>query len=175
MCQAVQEGKVKATDIRNMLKNLEHSSGRLSVQYHKAQNEINETFQFYRSMLEERKQELLKELDSVFSARQVALTVLNQKGQETVDKIYQTCDFVERLTKYASTAEVLMFKKLLDSKLLALASFNPDTSLTNAACDLEFVSNYQAIQVSISIIFAHFVHEFIFCAVLALLIQSDII
>ncbi|KAE8748001.1 hypothetical protein FOCC_FOCC005196 [Frankliniella occidentalis] len=149
MIQAVQEGKVKATDIRNMLKNLEHSSGRLSVQYHKAQNEINETFQFYRSMLEERKQELLKELDSVFSARQVALNVLNQKGQETVDKIYQTCDFVERLTKYASTAEVLMFKKLLDSKLLALASFNPDTSLTNAACDLEFVSNYQAIQVGV--------------------------
>uniref|UniRef100_A0A1B6CC71 Brain tumor protein n=1 Tax=Clastoptera arizonana TaxID=38151 RepID=A0A1B6CC71_9HEMI len=148
MNQAVQEGKNKATDIRNMIKNLEHSSGRLQVQYHKAQNEINDTFQFYRSMLEERKQELLKELESVFSAKQMNLSVVGQKAQETVDKIFQTCDFVERLIKYAGTTECLLFKKLLDSKLQSLTSYNPEATL-QAACDLEFVSNYQAIQVGV--------------------------
>jgi len=147
MTQAIQESKLKATDIRNMLKTVEHSTGKLQVQYHKAQNEINETFQFYRSMLEERKQELLKELESVFSAKQVALNALGQKGQETVEKIYQTCEFFERITKFGSTAEALMFKKLLDTKLPQMVAFNPDTNLANTACELEFVSNYQAIQV----------------------------
>lgn len=148
MNQAVQESKTKATDIRNMLKNLEHTSGRLQVQYHKAQNEINDTFQFYRSMLEERKQELLKELESVFSSKQMSLNVVGQKAQETIDKIYQTCEFFERLTKHAGLVECLLFKKLLDSKLQSLTSYNPEANL-QTACDLEFVSNYQAIQVGV--------------------------
>jgi len=41
----LQEGKSKAQEIRNNLKNLETTSGRLTAQYTKAQNDINETFQ----------------------------------------------------------------------------------------------------------------------------------
>ncbi|CAG9762923.1 unnamed protein product [Ceutorhynchus assimilis] len=145
---AVGEAKVRATDIRNTLKNVEHSGSRLQVQYHKAQNEIQETFQFYRSMLEERKCELLKELESVFSAKQLQLTVATQKGQETVDQIYKTCEFVERLNKCANVVEILMFRKLLDAKLNSLLTNNLDQSV-QSACELEFVSNYQAIQVGV--------------------------
>ncbi|CAK1589235.1 unnamed protein product [Parnassius mnemosyne] len=148
MQQAVNEAKTRATEIRHVVKTVEHAAGKLQVQYHKAQNEINDTFQFYRSMLEERKQELLKELESVFSTKQIALTVVGQKAQETVDKIYQTCDFVERLTKCANIAEILMFRKLLDTKLQSLMSSNPEQSV-QTACELEFVSNYQAIQVGV--------------------------
>ncbi|KAL1110557.1 hypothetical protein AAG570_008085 [Ranatra chinensis] len=146
--QAVQEGRQKAADIRTVLKTLEHSSGRLQVQYHKAQNEINDTFQFYRSMLEERKQELLKELESVFSAKQMSLTVYGQKAQDTVDKIYQTCEYFERLTKHASLVECLLLKKQIDTKLQGLSSFTVDSNV-QTAYDLEFVSNYQAIQVGV--------------------------
>lgn len=144
----VQESKAKATDIRNMVKNIEHTSNKLQVQYHKAQNEINETFAFYRSMLEERKQELLKEVESVYSAKQLTLNETSQKGLEVVDKIYQTGEFVDRLTKNANVVECLLFKKLLDSKLQSLMSYEPDNSVQNI-CDLEFVSNYQAIQVGV--------------------------
>lgn len=144
----VQESKAKATDIRNVVKNIEHTSNKLQVQYHKAQNEINETFAFYRSMLEERKQELLKEVESVFSAKQLTLNESSQKGLEVVDKIYQTGEFVDRLTKNANVVECLLFKKLLDSKLQSLMSYEPDSSIKNI-CDLEFVSNYQAIQVGV--------------------------
>ncbi|KAJ4451088.1 hypothetical protein ANN_02526 [Periplaneta americana] len=148
MTQTMQESKGKATDIRNTLKNLEHTSSRLQVQYHKAQNEINDTFQFYRSMIEERKQELLKELESVFSAKQMSLNVLGQKAQETIEKIYSTCDFVDRITKHATMAEALMFKRVFDTKFQAFMTYNPEVSLQNG-CDLEFVSNYQAIQVGV--------------------------
>lgn len=145
---AVQEMKTKATDIRNVLKNVEHVSSRLQVQYHKAQNEINDTFLFYRSMLEERKQELLKELESVFSAKQLSLGVATQKGQETVEQIYKTCEFVEKMNKCAGVIEILMFRKLLDSKMQSLLNCNIDQSV-QSACELEFVSNYQAIQVGV--------------------------
>ncbi|XP_063927876.1 brain tumor protein [Zophobas morio] len=145
---AVQEAKTKATDMRNIMKNVEHVSSRLQVQYHKAQNEINDTFMFYRSMLEERKQELLKELESVFSAKQISLGVASQKAQETVDQIYKTCEFVERLNKCATIVEILMIRKLLDTKLQGLLSYNVDQSV-QSACELEFVSNYQAIQVGV--------------------------
>lgn len=145
---AVQEMKTKATDIRNVLKNVEHVSSRLQVQYHKAQNEINDTFLFYRSMLEERKQELLKELESVFSAKQISLGVATQKGQETVEQIYKTCEFVEKMNKCAGVIEILMFGKLLDSKMQSLLNCNIDQSV-QSACELEFVSNYQAIQVGV--------------------------
>lgn len=148
MAQTVQEAKVKGTDIRNTLKNLEHTSSRLQVQYHKAQNEINDTFQFYRSMIEERKQELLKELESVFSAKQISLNVLGQKAQDMVEKIYSTCEFAERLAKHASMTEALMLKKVLDTRFQTFMNYNPDLSL-QSGCDLEFVSNYQAIQVGV--------------------------
>lgn len=145
---AVQEAKTKATDIRNIMKNVEHVSSRLQVQYHKAQNEVNDTFMFYKSMLEERKQELLKELESVYSAKQISLEVATQKGQDTVEQIYKTCEFVERLNKCATIVEILMFRKLLDTKLGALLSYNIDQSVQLAG-ELEFVSNYQAIQVGV--------------------------
>lgn len=147
MARVVQECKAKAADVRAAVKAADHGAARLQVQYHKAQNEINDTFQFYRSMLEERKQELLKELESVFSTKQISLGVVTQKANDMADKMLQTCEFVERLTKYATVTEVLMVKKLLDSKLQLLLSYTPDVAGQTA--DLEFVSNYQAIQVGV--------------------------
>lgn len=62
---------------------------RLSSQYQKSLGEVNETFQFYVSMLEERKAEIARELEQAYSSKQVALSVYSQKAQETVDKIFQ--------------------------------------------------------------------------------------
>jgi tripartite motif-containing protein 2/3 len=89
--QLVQEAKGKASDLRNVLKTLEYDSQRLQMQHHKAQNEINETFQFYTSMLEERKQELLKELESVYSNKSVTLNVSSSKCQDKVSQSLIPC------------------------------------------------------------------------------------
>ncbi|KAH0549979.1 hypothetical protein KQX54_016623 [Cotesia glomerata] len=144
--RTVADCRAKASEIRTAIKAADHGVAKLQIQYHKAQNEINDTYQFYRSMLEERKQELLKELESVFSAKQISLGVITQKANEMVDKIQQTCEFVDKLTKFTTITEVLMVKKLLDSKLQQLLSYTPE--ITNQS-DLEFVSNYQAIQVGV--------------------------
>ena len=52
-------------------------------------DEVNETFQFYVSMLEERKCEVVRDLEQAYSSKQVALSVYSQKAQETVEKILQ--------------------------------------------------------------------------------------
>lgn len=145
--RAVQECRAKVSEIRTSVKTADHGAAKLQVQYHKAQNEINETFQFYRSMLEERKQELLKELESIFSAKQISLGVSTQKANDMVDKIQQTCDFVERVSKCSNVLDVLMVKKLLDGKLQMILNYSTD--LNAQTTDLEFVSNYQAIQVGV--------------------------
>ena len=119
---------------------------RLSSQYQKSLDEVNETFQFYVSMLEERKAEVVRELEQAYSSKQVSLSVYSQKAQETVDKILQVTEFVERLMKHASNGEVLMFKKPLDARLHQLLTFIPELNMASLT-ELEFISNFQAIQV----------------------------
>lgn len=144
----ISDGKLKANEIRNNLKNLETTSTRLSSQYQKSVGEVNETFQFYVSMLEERKAEIVRELEQAYSSKQIALSVYSQKAQETVDKIFQVTDFVERLMKHASNGEVLMFKKPLDARLHQLLTYTPELNLASLT-ELEFISNFQAIQVGV--------------------------
>ena len=60
----------------------------------------------------------------------------------------QVTEFVERLMKHASNGEVLMFKKPLDARLHQLLSAIPELN-TQQICDLEFTSNFQAIQVTV--------------------------
>merc|ERR1719422_2112435 len=144
----ITDGKAKANDIRNNLKNLETTSTRLSSQYQKSLDEVNETFQFYVSMLEERKAEVVRDLEQAYSSKQVALSVYSQKAQETVEKILQVTDFVERLMKHASNGEVLRFKKPLDTRLHQLITYIPELQPASVT-ELEFISNFQAIQVGV--------------------------
>lgn len=146
LLQTVSEVRGKAVDMRTIIKNSEHNTGRIQVQYSKAQNEINETYQFYRSMLDERKQELLKELENFYNAKNMSHSVLITKSQEHVDKVLQSCEFVERLTKHAGPTEMLMLRKLMENKLQSFLSFIQELQ---SPFELDFVSNYQAIQVGV--------------------------
>lgn len=138
---------------------------RLTSQYQKSLDEVNETFQFYSSMLDERKAEVVRELEQAYSSKQVALSVYSQKAQETVEKVtqvrnslnqfylrlkislFKVTEFVERLMKHASNGEVLLFKKPLDARLHQLLGYIPELNLATIG-ELEFISNFQAIQVS---------------------------
>lgn len=143
IAQLIQESRARASDL---YKNMEQNQSKVQIQYHKAQNEIHETFQFYRSMIEERKQELLKELEGIFSTKQVQNTIAGQKTTDAIERVTQTCDAIEQLFKNANGTQLIWFRKLLENKLLAL---NNHTVEYSSPCDLEFVSNFQAIQVGV--------------------------
>ena len=115
---------------------------RLTSQYDKAVAEVNETFNFYMSMLAERKVEVVKELEKLYSTKQVSLSVFGQKVHESNDKIEQVVSFIEKLIQSASTKEVLMFQASLESKMAILLSQLPQLDLASTV-QLEFISNFQ--------------------------------
>lgn len=146
LLQIVSEVRGKANDLRSVIKNCENNAQRIQIQYNKAQNEIAETYQFYISMLEERKQELLKELENSYNAKNLSQSLLVNKSQDHVDKVVQACEFVERITKHAGLAEAMMLRKLMENKN---QSFIPFIQELQSSYELDFVSNYQAIQVGV--------------------------
>ncbi|XP_014678302.1 PREDICTED: brain tumor protein-like, partial [Priapulus caudatus] len=146
--QIVDDGKMKTKELKMALKTVEHTGNRLQIQYTKAQTEIADTYNFYRSMIEERKQETLKELEAVYTAKNQSLTAVTARIEETIARLHNGCDFIERLLKHASKTEVLLYKKGLEARLHGALDYMPDVSNQNTY-DFEFVSNYQAIQIGV--------------------------
>merc|ERR1719480_57970 len=144
----VKEGKKKLNELQKTVKSVDYSSSRLTSQYDKAIAEVNETFNFYMSMLAERKMEVIKELEKLYSTKQVSLSVFGQKVHESTDKIEQMVAFIEKLVQSASSKDVLMFQASLESKMAHLLSGLPHLDLASTV-QLEFISNFQAIQVGV--------------------------
>jgi len=76
--------------------------------------------------------------------------VVTQQVQETLERMYQTIEFSDRLLRHASPPQILLFKTLLEKRFQALLNIVPNPNLAKTAAnggDLEFVSNYPAMQV----------------------------
>jgi len=144
----VKDARKKLNELQKTVKSVDYSSSRLTSQYDKAVAEVNETFNFYMSMLAERKLELVKELEKLYSSKQVALSVFGQKIHESSDKIEQHVGFMEKLIQSASTKDVLMFQASLETRLTHLVASLPQLDLASTV-QLEFISNFQAIQVGV--------------------------
>merc|ERR1719427_389242 len=144
----VKEAKKKLNELRKTIKSVDYSSSRLSSQYDKAMGEVDETYNFYMSMLVERKLDVTKEIEKLYSTKQVALSVFGQKIHESTDKIEQMVTFTEKLLQSASTKDVLLFQSSLESRMQHLVSSLPQLDLENTV-QLEFISNFQAIQVGV--------------------------
>ncbi|KAK6172582.1 brain tumor protein [Patella vulgata] len=142
------DARSKINELRLSAKGIEHISSTLQSQYTKAQDDINDTYNFYRAMLEERKQEALKELDQAFNTKQVAISTLAQKITESVEKLYLGSEFVDRLIKHASMTEALLLKNFIEQRFQNMFNYLPDLNKENYF-ELEFVSNFQAIQTGV--------------------------
>ncbi|CAF3728431.1 unnamed protein product [Rotaria magnacalcarata] len=144
----VENTRQRLIDLKHSQKLIDRSYTLLQTQYNKAQHDINETFNFYRQLIDERKTDLIKELDNTFGEKQNVLTNQIQKIDEAVERANLPLEFSDRLFKNSSTTEILMFKKQLENKLNALNIILPDTN-GQSTFELEFVSNFQAIQTGI--------------------------
>ncbi|XP_018497384.1 B-box type zinc finger protein ncl-1-like [Galendromus occidentalis] len=150
----IEEGRLKTRELKGSLKTVEQTQNRLQMAYHKAQSEVGATFQFYRSLLDERRQETLKDLENIYNTNALNLNVLQKNVQDTIDKINRVSEFVGRLTKFSSNTEIMVFKQLLDSKFQNILSYQPDINSMDQT-DLEFASNYQAIQAAVRVTFGY--------------------
>ncbi|CAF4025933.1 unnamed protein product, partial [Rotaria magnacalcarata] len=154
----VENTRQRLIDLKHSQKLIDRSYTLLQTQYNKAQHDINETFNFYRQLIDERKTDLIKELDNTFGEKQNVLTNQIQKIDEAVERANLPLEFSDRLFKNSSTTEILMFKKQLENKLNALNIILPDTN-GQSTFELEFVSNFQAIQTGIRNTFGYLNNE----------------
>ena len=141
----IHEGKKKSTELAVTLKSIEHQMAKMQHQFTKATSEVNDTYQFCLSLLEEMKSETLKELDDQYNSRVIALTLASSKIQESIDKMDRLDHFTDCFRKFNPT-ELLSFKQLVESRLRTYLNFDPELTKPPAT-DLEFVSNFQAIRV----------------------------
>ena len=112
--------------------NLEQLLAYLNTKYQKALSEIDNMHHFYKQLLDERKQELKNELDSIYSSKQLLISNLQlmNKNDENLNnikfKIDNIINFTQKLMKNSSTSsgngnsslnELLLVKKPLEQKL----------------------------------------------------------
>ena len=143
----LKETRKKLGELQKTSKTLDFTSSRLSTQYEKAVGEVAETHNFYVSMLGERRGECIKELEKAFSTQQVQLSLFGQKCQESVDNLEQMIEFMEKLAGTASPKDIILFQSSLESRLATYFAALPHMDQAN--CQLEFHSNFQAIQVGV--------------------------
>ena len=143
----LKETRKKLGELQKTSKTLDFTSSRLSTQYEKAVGEVGETYNFYVSMLGERRGECIKELEKAFSTQQVQLSLFGQKCQESVDNLEQMIEFMEKLAGTASPKDIILFQSSLESRLATYFAALPHMDQAN--CQLEFHSNFQAIQVGV--------------------------
>nr|CAG4647700.1 EOG090X01W2 [Moina brachiata]SVE92868.1 EOG090X01W2 [Moina brachiata] len=147
--RTLNDARTKAAELKTVIQATETAISKMSGQLSKAQTDVTETYHFYRAALDERREELLREIESVYNSKHATLSDLGQKTQEAVDRILKTCSFVERLVKQSSPVEALLFKKELDAKFAALFAFCPPDLNLQGSLDVEFMSNYKAIQIGV--------------------------
>lgn len=140
----VAELRGKVGEVVTVISNSDLIVNQLKAQYQKAHSELNETYQFFYSMLDERKQEIQKELDGLHNAKMLAINSCVNRSKEAVDKALQACDTIERTPVKSSTVkDVLALRKSVEYQYQSVVQ---DLQIP---FELEFVSNYQAIQAGV--------------------------
>lgn len=153
--------------------NIEQLVGYLNKNYQKAMSEIDSMHQYYKQLLDERKQELKNELDSIYNSKQLLINNLQlmSKNDENLNnikfKIENIINFTQRLMKNTSTNssslnELLLIKKPIEQKLQLLlqqlALIGNDMNLNKFNKDLfniEFVANYSPVHTQMYSTFGH--------------------
>ncbi len=144
VAQLVQEGKNKIAELRNGMKAVEAGAARLNAHASRAHAEVSKTFSLITTLLDERRSEVLRELESSHSTKQMALSVQMQRAQDTMEKIASVCDYVDQLAKSPSAVDLGMYKKAVEQRLHEVLSAHHEASLSaglnpDDAIDFDFV------------------------------------
>lgn len=126
-------------------KNLEQLTNRLQSQYSKAQQDVGNAYQVVMNAIEKGKHDLMKELDDVYNARLVSLTIFTSKIEENLRKIEQILLYMDQSQDCAN--DMFNCKSFIDNKLQAILNIDLDSSVHSH--ELEFVTNYNSIQMMI--------------------------
>ncbi|CAI9731666.1 brain tumor TRIM56-like [Octopus vulgaris] len=139
--------KSRSKDLETISDKLKDIDFQLCSQYQKIQNDISTTYNYFRTVLDERKQELLQELEDTFSSKIMVLNKTDSKIQQTISQISHGCQFIKKLTKYANASEILLIKCFIEQQFQRILEYYPN--LHCQEFDFEFLSNFSAIRAGV--------------------------
>jgi len=146
---------LRATDLRTATNAIMQLSGQLRCRYEAARTAITEAYNFFCSAVEDRKQQMTRELDMAYNDRQVALGAAAHDTENVTSVLNRASAFVENFLSQASPADAVMFRKTLDLRISAAISRVPDLSRASASNSLDFVSDYPSMQAAIRSAFGY--------------------
>lgn len=152
----ITESKSKMASCEEASTALMSSLGELQSQADNAKDLINETFQSYKAILEKRRDELLAELESLQSSKELAVMDLCQDVAKATEKLEEGCNFTEHVLNNGSTLQLLLMKKAISSRLLSLVNNAPNPEVN--VC-IEFKTNSKEFEEAIKRYFGLFKKE----------------
>jgi len=146
---------LRATDLRTATNAIMQLSGQLRCRYEAARASITEAYNFFCSAVEDRKQQMMRELEMAYNDRQVALGAAAHDTENVASVLNRASAFVENFLSQASPADAVMFRKTLDLRISAAIGRVPDLSRASASNGLDFVVDYQSMQAAIRSAFGY--------------------
>lgn len=148
--------KSRSKDLETISDKLKDVDFQLCSQYQKIQNDISTTYNYFRTVLDERKQELLQELEDTFNSKIMVLNKTDSQIQQTISQISHGCQFIKKLIKYANASEILLIKCFIEQQFQRILEYYPN--LNCQEFDFEFLSNFSAIQAGVQNTFGY-IHQ----------------
>uniref|UniRef100_A0A183BT60 B box-type domain-containing protein n=1 Tax=Globodera pallida TaxID=36090 RepID=A0A183BT60_GLOPA len=119
-----------------MMELIDAGQNKLNATFQHTKQTIDEACSFLIQTVHEAQKGLYSQLESIYGYKQLQLTMIEKEVQKVTKKMSQTIEFTQRLLKYSSPTEVIVFKPLLDSRLQGFLTFNADPNNLRDACEI---------------------------------------
>ncbi|KAL7074978.1 hypothetical protein ACQ4LE_005724 [Meloidogyne hapla] len=138
MERLLNEARIKQNGLNEMFQLINQDQNNLNTSFQHAKQTIDDTFSFLVQTVHEAQKGLYTELEGIYSYKQLQLKMLEKEMEKVTKSMSQTIEFTQRLLKYSSPTEVIVFKPLLDSRLQGFLSFNADANqlLRSETCEI---------------------------------------
>ncbi|XP_060598394.1 B-box type zinc finger protein ncl-1-like isoform X2 [Ruditapes philippinarum] len=152
----ITESKSKIASCEEATGTLMSSLTELQSQRDNAKDLINETFQSYKAILEKRKDDLLSELDTLQSSKELSLMELCHSVEKATEKLEDGCSFTEHVLNNGSALQLLLMKKTISSQLLSLINNTPNPDVN---VHIDFKTNSSEFEEAVKKTFGSFKKE----------------
>ncbi|CAD5219657.1 unnamed protein product [Bursaphelenchus xylophilus] len=126
----IAEATKKQANLHDVFRLIDSYQTKLTNSFQQAQNNIDEFANSLILAVQEARKVLYKDLETTFAFRQLQITVIDKDVQKMTKRMSQTIEFTQRLLKYCSPTEVMVFKPLVDQRLQNFLNFNINTQLS---------------------------------------------
>ncbi|CAD5213803.1 unnamed protein product [Bursaphelenchus okinawaensis] len=128
----IAEATKKQANFHDVFRLIDNYQTKLTNSFQQAQNHINEFADSVILAVQESRKVLHKDLETTFAYRQLQITLIDKNVQKMTKRMSQTIEFTQRLLKYCSPTEVMVFKPLVDQRLQTFLNFSVSNELASS-------------------------------------------